>query len=91
MLDVPEVNLSSLFSAAIRDYERKVIGQSVPTKTSSNKNNSKISPRTATFAAWSSLQHPHLLLQFFDDLEKLVYNAYEGTAVSISPQHKVHC
>ena len=49
----------------------------------------KESPRSFLGLSPSVIQHPHFLLQFFDSLEKLLYNAYEGCAVSIPPPSKV--
>ena len=32
-----------------------------------------------------------LLLQFMEHLDKLMYNAYEGSCVTLPPVPKVHC
>ena len=46
--------------------------------------------KTFNLVSWTSLQRPHLLLQFLNNLEKLMYNAYEGCAVSLPPSTKVN-
>ena len=74
-----------VFSGAIRDLcePKKSI--------SSNVRIGKLKETASSFLGLSAsvIQHPHLLLQFFDSLEKLLYNAYEGCAVSIPPPSKV--
>ncbi|CAK8695398.1 unnamed protein product [Clavelina lepadiformis] len=67
---------------AIREIcEKKIRATSPVTKM-------KDSSRSTTLMLLSALQRPHLLLQFLDNLEKLLYNAYEGCAVSLPPPTK---
>jgi len=49
------------------------------------------SPRSTahTDMSLAALQRPHLMLHFLNNLEKLLYNAYEGCAVAMPPPNKV--
>jgi hypothetical protein len=62
---------------------------STTTSTSSNepvKSSSSTGLNTKAQQDWSlDLQRVTLLIQFLEYLEKIIYNSYEGTAISIPP------
>ena len=77
--------LLSLFSVAVKSFASEVLGQVV-----SEGQYSEISRLNGSN---TDPFHPHLrgkiLLDFLEQLEKLIYNAYEGCAVALTPAPKV--
>nr|CAB3266393.1 serine/threonine-protein kinase SMG1 [Phallusia mammillata] len=74
---------------AVREYEQKLASGSVPTVLSKSGKGKELSPRSSNLeASFASLQRPHLIMQFLDNLGKVLYNAYEGCAVAIPPPNK---